>query len=102
MTSEQASKYPVTAKLLNKIWLTTNLHPFGFSVGDNGRPSMNIRISESSLVESVSINERIEFLRESFNRMVEMGFTPQSDAGFPEGFITQTQARGVLWFWIAA
>ena len=92
--------YPVTRRLEHRLWLHTCFHPFGFSVGDNGRPSIDIRISDESLFKSVPMEDRIEYMMESHARMLELGYISQGKD--ERGFITLTEARGVLWYWLPA
>lgn len=102
MKPDQAHDYPVTARLKNYIWLHTNLHPFGFFADDDGKPSIDIRISDQSLLTKVSLKDRIEFMVEAHRRMCELGYLPQKGFLDAREWMIQTQAQGVIWYSLPA
>ena len=86
------------AKYKRKLWLHTNLHPFGFFVGET-KPAIDIRINDSSLLKGVPMEDRAQFLIEADQRMVEMGYTRQKMSETETAaFIHQTEAKAVLWY----
>ena len=95
---KQLDQYPTMAKHEHRLWLHTNLHPFGFFAGET-KPAIDIRISDASLFRNVSLEDRVQFLIEADQRMIEMGYSRQkmSEDG-TAAFIRQTHAQAVLWY----
>lgn len=99
MKTSQPEEYPYHHRMHGDVMLQTEIHPFGFSVSDNGRPSITVRLKNLARPGKYTAEELEGFMRDNDRRLRGIGFVPQW-SGDPVQWMRDTNNQGCLWYWM--